>query len=75
MSSSLTHTVPSRLLDHEIDTKRVGNFIYGNNFGVLQINKNSLTTTANDDAKDDAVTATIHCAKTGTQLESTAIHF
>ena len=75
-SSSLTHTVPRGLLDHEIDTKRVGNFIYGNNFGVLQINNNNSTkTTENANTKDEAVTVTIHCTKTGTVLDSTTIKF
>jgi hypothetical protein len=76
MSSSLTHTVPNGLLEHEIDTKRVGDFIYGNNFGILQIKQTGMTTVARDGTKEDAtVTAAIHCATTGRQLDCTTIHF
>jgi alkaline phosphatase D len=36
-SSSLTHSVPAGLLDHEDDPTRVDEFVYLNNFGLLDI--------------------------------------
>lgn len=74
-SSSLTHSVPVGLLDHEVDTKRAGNFVYGNNFGVLQINNVTTTTTDDIDLKDDTISIGLHCAKTGMQLDCATVNF
>jgi hypothetical protein len=36
-SSSLTHSVPEGLLEHEIDETWVTEFVYENNFGMLDL--------------------------------------
>jgi alkaline phosphatase D len=37
-SSSLTHSVPHGLLDHEVDAScRIGNLVHDNNFGIVEI--------------------------------------
>ena len=56
MSSSLTHSVPKGILDHETDSRRRGDFIHENNFGVLDIGMESL------------YRLSIHCAKTGKSI-------
>jgi alkaline phosphatase D len=50
-SSSLTHSVPTGLLDHEVDPTRVTDFVQCNNFGLLDIDwgmEGSETTTNTD---------------------------
>jgi alkaline phosphatase D len=50
-SSSLTHSVPTGLLDHEDDPTRVTDFVHCNNFGLLDIDwgmKDSETMTTTD---------------------------
>jgi alkaline phosphatase D len=56
-SSSLTHSVPAGLLDHEYDSARIGSLIYGNNFGLLQFENILL--------EDEYYTVSIHSAETG----------
>jgi alkaline phosphatase D len=55
-SSSLTHSVPPGRLDHEVDSTRVGDFAYVNNFGLAELNW---------DNEDVAVQVSIRRADTG----------
>jgi alkaline phosphatase D len=68
-SSSLTHSVPEGLLENEVDSRRIGKFIYGNNFGVLQLDHAAVVDT------DKCCTVSIHCATTGTSLFDTRLDF
>jgi alkaline phosphatase D len=59
MSSSLTHSVPQGVLDHENDASRVGDFIHANNFGMLELEENVIGSGAPNYRLSN------HCAKTG----------
>lgn len=58
-SSSLTHTIGSGMLDNETDSWRVGDFIYSNNFGMIQF-----------DWDEKIVMIAIHDALTGLVVEN-----
>ncbi|KAL7560136.1 hypothetical protein ACA910_013148 [Epithemia clementina (nom. ined.)] len=60
-SSSLTHSVPEGMVDHEIDDLQIGGPIYGNNFGLLQVHT------------DGTIEVTLHSTTTGETLRSVQI--
>ena len=61
-SSSLTHTIEPGKLDMENDTWRIGDFVYSNNFGMLQFNWES-----------KALSVTIHDAITGDVIKEWSV--
>jgi alkaline phosphatase D len=56
-SSSLTHSVPHGLLDHEVDPYRIGNLVHDNNFGLVEI-----------DPETNRIEVSLCSAKTGERL-------
>ena len=61
-SSSLTHTIGFGKLDMENDSYRIGDFIYSNNFGMLQFNWES-----------NALSVAIHDAITGNIIKEWSV--
>jgi alkaline phosphatase D len=66
-ASSLTHSVPPGVLDGEEDEHRVSDFVYENNFGMLEW-------TAEAGSGDAQVEATIRSTKSGQVLQQWQLH-